>query len=62
MPELVTLLLGFGLFLVGVRQFCGDPLLSLIDCVEDRFVKEVLHQPHEDEKVERLCSDCEPID
>jgi hypothetical protein len=38
--ELVALLLGFGLFLVGVREFCGDPLLPLIDGVEDRFVKE----------------------
>ena len=60
--ELVALLLGFGLFRVGVREFCGDPLLPLIDGVEDRLVKKALHQPHQDEKVERLRTDGEPID
>ena len=60
--KLVALLLGFGLFLVGVREFCGDSLLALIYGVEDRFVKEALHQPHQDEKVEHLCNDGEPID
>jgi len=59
--ELVLLLLGFGSFRVRVRKFCGDPLLPFIDGVEDWFVKEALHQPHQDEKVERLRNDGEPI-
>jgi hypothetical protein len=59
--ELVLLLLGFGSFRVRVREFCGDPLLPFIDGVEDWFVKEALHQPHQDEKVERLRNDGEPI-
>ena len=29
--EVVALLLGFGFFFVGIRQFRGDPLLPLID-------------------------------
>ena len=60
--ELVALLSGFGLFRVGIREFCGNPLLPRVDGVEDGLVKKALHQPHQDEKVEHLCSDREPID
>ena len=60
--ELVAFLLGLDLYLFGIREFCGDSLLPLIDGVEDGFVKETLHQPHQDKKVERLCNEGEPID
>ena len=33
--ELVALLLGFGLFRVGIREFRGDPLLPRVDGVEN---------------------------
>ena len=60
--ELVALLSGFGLLRVGVREFPGDALLPLIDGAENRFIKEALHQPHQDEKIKRLRNDGEPID
>ena len=60
--ELVALLLRFGLFRVGVREFRGDPLLPRVDGVEDRLVKKALQQPHQDDEVERLRTDGEPID
>src|ERR1700722_17581123 len=60
--ELVVLLLGFGLFRVGAREFGGNPLLPLVDGVENRLVKKTLHQPHQDEKIERLRTYGEPID
>ena len=60
--ELVALLLRFGLFRVGVREFRGDPLLPRVDGVEDRLVEKALQQPHQDDEVERLRTDGEPID
>ena len=60
--ELVALLLGFGLFRVRVREFLGDPRLPRVDGVEDGLVKKVLQQPHQDEEVERLRPDGEPVD
>ena len=60
--ELVALLLRFGLFRVSVREFRGDPLLPRVDGVEDRLVKKALQQPHQDDEVERLRTDGEPID
>ena len=44
--ELVALLLRFGPFRVGVREFGGDPLLPRVDGVEDGLVKKALQQPH----------------
>src|SRR6202011_2062871 len=46
----------------GVRQFGGNALLSGIDCIEDGFVQKALEQPHENEKVQDLRPDGEPID
>ena len=60
--KLIALLLGFGLFRVGVREFRGDPLLTRVDGVEDGLVKKALQQPHQDDEVERLRTDGEPID
>ena len=60
--ELVALLLRFGLFRVSVREFRGDPLLPRVNGVEDRLVKKALQQPHQDEEVERLRTDSEPVD
>ena len=60
--ELVALLLGFGLFRVGVGEFRGDSLLPGGDGAEDGLVEKPPHQPHQDEEVERLRTDREPID
>ena len=47
---------------VGVGEFRGDPLLPRVDGVEDGLVEKALHQPHQDEEVERLRTDGEPVD
>lgn len=60
--EFVAFLLRFGPFPVGVREFRGDPLLPRVDGVEDRLVKKALHQPHQDEEVDHLGNDSEPVD
>ena len=60
--ELVTLLLGFGLFRVGVSELRGDPPLPLVDGVEDGLVKKTFQQPHQDQEIDRLRADGEPID
>jgi hypothetical protein len=62
MLKVVTLLLRFGLFRGGIREFRGDPLLPLVDGAKDWFVQEAFHEPHQDKEVERLCADSEPID
>ena len=60
--ELVSLLVSFGLLGAGVRELRGDPFFPRVDRVEDRPVEKTLHQPDEDDEVERLRSDGEPID
>jgi len=51
--------LGFSRF--GIRQFFSDPLFALVDGMEDRLIEEALHQPKQDEEVERLSGDRKPI-
>ena len=60
--EYVALLLGFGLFRVGIRQLCGNPLLPRINGMKDGLIQKALQQPYQNEKVERLGADSEPID
>jgi len=60
--ERVALLLRFGLLGRSVRQFCGDQLFPRIDGIENRLVEKALQQPHQDEEVERLRTDGEPVD
>ena len=60
--ELVVLLLGFGLFRVGIRALFGYPLLPRVDSLENGPIEKVLHQPHQDDEVERLRADGIPID
>jgi hypothetical protein len=44
------------------RVPCGDTLLPRIDGVEDGLVEKALQQPHQDEKVDHLRTDGEPVD
>ncbi len=60
--ELFFLFLRFCLFRIGICKFSCDPLLTRIDGVENRFVKEALQQPHQYEEVKHLGNDSEPID
>ena len=59
--ELVVLLFGFHLFRGGVGELSGDPLLPLVDGMEDRFVQEALQQPHQNEEVDDLRNDGKPV-
>ena len=56
------LLFGLSLLRIGVRKFSRDPLLACVDGIEDGLVQEMLQQPHEDEEVDNLSSDSEPVD
>ena len=60
--ELVAVFLRFGFFCGGVRQFACHQLLPRRDGVENRLIQIALHQPHQDEKVERLRDDGKPVD
>ena len=60
--KVVAFLLRFGYFCLGLRKLGGDALLALVDGLEDRFVKESLQQPHQDEEVDCLGEDGEPVD
>ena len=60
--KVVALLLRFRLLRLGLRELGGDPFLAFVDGVEDGFVKESLQQPHQDEEVDCLGDDGEPID
>ena len=60
--EFVALFLRFGFFCIGVGEFRGDPFFPRIDGVENGLIKKALHQPHQDEEVERLRPDGKPVD
>ena len=53
---------GFGHSFVGVGEFGGNPLLSRVESIEYGLVQEALQQPYEDEKVECLRNNGEPVD
>ena len=61
-PELLARSFRLSLFCVGVGEFGSDALFTRIDRVEDRAIEKALQQPYQDEKVERLRTDSEPID
>ncbi len=55
-------LLGRGLLLAGrIRQLIGNVLLARVDGGQYRFVQEALHQPYQDDEVQRLRTDGEPV-
>jgi hypothetical protein len=60
--ELIAHLSGFGLFLVGIRELSGDALFPRVDGIEDRPIEKALQQPHQDEEVEQLRANGEPVD
>ena len=60
--KVVAVLLRFSLLRLGLRELGGDPFLPFVDGVEDGFVKESLQQPHQDEEVDCLGDDGEPVD
>src|ERR1035437_3503719 len=60
--KVVALLLCLGLLRIGIRKFSGDALFPCVDGVEDGLVEEMLQQPHQDEEVQYLCPDGEPVD
>ena len=60
--ELILFLGGCGFLRRGVRELGGDPLLPRVDGVKDGLVEVALHQPHQDDEVERLCADGVPVD
>ncbi len=60
--EFVTLMPGLGLLAAGRGKFARDAIFSCIDGVQDRLVKKALHQPRQDDEVQRLRRDGEPVD
>ena len=60
--ELVLLLVGLGLGVGSVLELGGNLRFSRCDSVEHRLVKKTLHQPDQDEKVQHLGCDGEPVD
>ncbi len=60
--ERVAICLRRSLLLFGIGELRGDALLARVDGVEHRLVEEALHQPDEDDEVQRLRADGEPVD
>ena len=60
--EFFAFVLGLGLLAAGRGQLGGNAFLPRIDGIQDRLVEEALHQPHQDDEVQRLRRDGEPVD
>ena len=59
--ELVAFLFGFGSLRIGVGEFRGDFFFARVNGVEDGLVKKMLHQPHQDEEIQHLRANGEPV-
>jgi Cu+-exporting ATPase len=48
--------------MISGEPITGDSLLPCVDGIEDGFVQKMLQQPHQDEEVDNLGPDSEPVD
>ncbi len=60
--EMLALILRLRFPCIRIGELRGDPSFPRIQGVEDRLVKKTLQQPHQDEKVDDLRNNSEPVD